>query len=228
VAAGVAASAKIAGWASSIENIVAIDLINEWDINQCSTWGLSGAPLAQAQSDLSSLVLACRATCPTKPFTISTSAPAYGRLSPVYALPNGAALDFLDVHYYFYSNNGPPGIQQLTFQPALVETQLTALAEFVPGYPGIFILGETGMPDAPQHVANGQGFQRQWAAKVPTLTNATNCLGACWWPLTDTVGTYQSGANTGNWGMFPQNIGDAPSPRTQITVPFGQWPGRLG
>lgn len=200
VAAGTTAAAKICGWADSIQNILAIDACNEWDINQPSTWGVSGAGLTRAISDLTTYMTAIRAVT-GKPLTISAT--VTGSLAPLVGL-----VDFFDQHYYYYNNAS--GVLQHTFQSELAAIRAVA------GYPGNFILGETGTSST-----FGAGYQQAWMSSVPSLTAASDCFGGCLWTLAD---TYGSGLEAGNWGMFNQNYTTA---RSWIAGPFGQWPAHL-
>lgn len=200
IAAGTAAAVKICGWANNIQNILAIDACNEWDINQPSTWGTSGAGLSQAISDLTSYMTAIRAVT-NKPLTLSSV--FTNDLAPIAGL-----VDYFDQHYYYYNNASGP--LQNIFQ-----SELGAIRA-VPGYPGNFILGETGTPST-----FGQGYQQAWMAGVPTLTSASDCFGGCLWTLAD---TYGSGLQAGDWGMFNQNY---TVKREWIAQPFEQWPAHL-
>ena len=208
VTAGVAASVKICGWADFIQNIVAIDLCNEWDINQPSTWATSGSGLTQALADLNTLATACAAVT-SKPLTISVA--NLSNQTALWASAAASKLTFLDQHYYYYNNAA--GALQYTFQSPL------AAIRAVPNYPGHFILGETGMVNNGTTLNNPQ--QTAWMSAVPSLTAAVDCFGGCFWTLGDTFG---SGLTAGNWGMFNQNF---TVNRAWISGPFSQWPGHL-
>lgn len=213
LAAGIASSAKVAGWVNSIDNVIALDVMNEWDLSPVSTWG-GGTPNAQALSDIRQYINAIRAVF-KKPLTCSVAT-----LNLPWAAPIAPYVDFHDFHNYDWQYKGD------TYQATQADLGPMKSQAW---WRDAFVLGETGMPldgVAPGGKTFTSTDRRNWFTSVNTQLQDADSLGGLQWGVYPTTGTPTGaglGLRVGKWGSITDTFAVLP----EVSEPVAAWPAQL-
>ena len=193
----IASVLKVAKWVDQQANVVAIDICNEVNQSQPTTW--SGPNYTQFAADMGTYFADVR-TVTSLPLTYSVLCQTASEYTGGW-ISNGAGfVDFHDLHPYYIS-----GI------PSQSDLATLRAASY---YKGRFLMGECG-----SSIAQTSSVQTTWTTALGGYGTATDSFGAVLFCAADYDVTtpYQ-------FGMYDINVLNG---RSQIITPFGTWTGKL-